>query len=155
MIPCCHLLMFSLLTLNVNGIHDSKKWPKVWQFLKYQCADIFCLQETHLQSNQEYAFGLYGQNYELFFSHGSSNSAGVLIGVCQNKGITNLSAQCVDGHLQTVDIYYQNITYRIINVYVPCEAWERKSWFDTVVPFVIPGSTFVLGDFNTVHTTID
>ncbi len=59
------------------------------------------------------------------------------------------------GHLQTVDIYYQNTTYRVINVYAPCEAQERKSWFDTVVLLVIPGSTFVLGDFNTVHASTD
>ena len=103
--------MFSLLTLNVNGIHDNKKWPKVWQLLKYQCADIFCLQETHLQSNQKYAFGLYGQNYELFFSHGSSNSTSVLIGIHHNRGISVVSSQCVDGHLQTVDVYFQDTTY--------------------------------------------
>ncbi len=36
----------SLVTLNVNGLHDYLKWPELKKILPN--SDVICLQETHL-----------------------------------------------------------------------------------------------------------
>ena len=40
------MVCLSLITLNVNGIHDPTKWLSVFQSLP--SVDVVCLQETHL-----------------------------------------------------------------------------------------------------------
>lgn len=42
------LMAVSICTLNVNGIADSLKWEKVFNFLQNSHFDICLLQETHL-----------------------------------------------------------------------------------------------------------
>ncbi len=72
-------VMLSVITLNMNGLHDQKKWGDLWHNLPK--VDLICLQETHLVLSQLHAFKLHAQNYDWFFSEGSSNSAGVAISV--------------------------------------------------------------------------
>ncbi len=84
-VPVLLMATLSMVTLNVNGIHDSQKWPDLMNILPN--ADIICLQETHLIQQQEFAFQLHSQSYDWFFSHCTSNSAGVAIGVHRCAGI--------------------------------------------------------------------
>ena len=76
-------LMVSLLSLNVNGIHDSKKWSPILNTILGVSPDIVSLQETHLVSDQEYLFGCALPNFSIFYDHGMSNSTGVLIAIRQ------------------------------------------------------------------------
>ena len=78
------LFILLFLTLNSNGLHNNKKWPKLWHTIKSQATDVIALQETHLTQYQEYAFSLFAQSYECFFSHGSTQSAGVFLAICRN-----------------------------------------------------------------------
>ncbi len=73
------MVMLSMCTLNVNGIHDPLKWKDLLNLLP--CTDIIYLQETHLTSAQEYSFKIHAQSYDWYFSHGSSNLAGVAVAV--------------------------------------------------------------------------
>ncbi len=75
----------SLVTLNVNGLHDHLKWPELKKILPN--SDVICLQETHLIEQQEYTFKLHFQSYDWFFAHGTSNSAGIAVGVCHSAGL--------------------------------------------------------------------
>ncbi len=75
--------MFSIVTLNVNGIHHSHKWKDLWQNLPR--SNIICLQETHLTKAQEFASELHCQGYLWYYLHGTSNSAGV--GVVVKKSL--------------------------------------------------------------------
>ncbi len=118
-----------MLTLNVNGIHDCKKWSKVWHVIKWQSTDIICLQETHLTQPQEYAFKLHAQGYDIFFSHGTSNSAGVLTRICRNKGITILGHQSVNSHMVITDIVLQDTQVWVINFYGSTKVKEHQAQF--------------------------
>lgn len=148
-------MMLSLLTFNVNGLHDDGKWHKVWQFLKSQSTDVICLQETHLTAKQEYAFCLYAQGYTLLFSHGTSRSAGVLIGICRNKGISILNHKAISPHLMLTDLNIGDDLIRIINIYAPIDHKERQQLFCDLDQLVIPDNTIVLGDFNLVRDSSD
>ena len=50
--------------------------------------DIIALQETHLILEQEYAFKVHASTFDFFFSHGTSQSAGVLIAIKHNSVIS-------------------------------------------------------------------
>ncbi len=77
--------MLSVLTLNVNGLHDKTKWTN------FLCAvlklDIICLQEIHLMQDQLYAFQLHAQRYNWTFSLGTSNSTGICIGIRRSLNV--------------------------------------------------------------------
>ncbi len=75
----------SMVTLNVNGLHDHLKCPELKKILPN--SDVICLQETHLTEQQEYAFKLHFQSYNWFFAHGTSNSAGIAVGVHHSVGL--------------------------------------------------------------------
>ncbi len=69
------LVMVTLVSINANGLHTDMKWQPFWNEIPH--ADIICIQEMHLTNTQKFAFGLYAQGYEFFYSHGTSASAGV------------------------------------------------------------------------------
>ncbi len=76
------MVALSLITVNVNGMHDQLKWTTIFKEILHQ--DIICFQETHLESSQEYAFELHTQGYDLFFGQGATNAGGVCVGVCRS-----------------------------------------------------------------------
>ena len=78
------LVIFTALTLNANGLRDPCKWTELWSEINR--TDVICIQETHLDTNQEFAFCLYAQGYNYFFSHGTTASAGVLVVVRRCSG---------------------------------------------------------------------
>ena len=71
----------SMISNNVNGIQSTKKRLKMIQYFKNKLLPqgILFLQETHSSESNE-ASWRDELNATLFFSHGSSNSCGVLIG---------------------------------------------------------------------------
>ncbi len=69
----------SVITLNVNGIHNSNKWKELWPYIP--AIDVICFQETHLVKAQEYYFQLHTHKFDFFYSHGTTNSGGVCTGV--------------------------------------------------------------------------
>ncbi len=79
--------MVILLSLNVNGIHDSMKWKNIFNTILLIALNVIALQETHLTHDQEYLFQHTLLNYHILFENGTSNSAGVLIALKQNCGI--------------------------------------------------------------------
>ena len=91
------LVMYSIVTLNVNGLHDPVKWKALWSELP-QC-DVICLQEMHVTPNQVYAFQLHCQSYDWIFSFGSSNSAGVGVAIKRNLGKKMLKIADIPGRL--------------------------------------------------------
>ncbi len=75
-------ILMLCITLNCHGLHNDSKWPKLWHFLKASQADVVALQETHLTDDQLRKFSLFAQDFDIFVSNGTSNSAGVLTEVC-------------------------------------------------------------------------
>ena len=69
--------MITAVTLNVNGLRDAGKWSSLWSEIPR--VDVICLQETYLSPDQEFSFQLHAQSYNFYYSHGTTNSAGVII----------------------------------------------------------------------------
>ena len=143
----CVMVVLSLLTLNVNGIHDC-----MWHVIKRQSIDIICLQETHLTQPQEYAFKLHAQGYDILFSHGTSNSVGVLTGIRRNKGITVPS---INSHMAITDIVLQDTQVWVINFYGSTKVRECQIQFQEMRQYIIQDSTLIAGDFNSVLASSD
>ena len=78
----------NFVTNNVNGLSTSKtKRIKIFLHLKniIKNKGFIFLQETHTTKNSVKNFKEdFGKNNDLFFSHGTSNSCGVAIGICGN-----------------------------------------------------------------------
>ena len=80
-------------------------------------ADVICLQEMHLTSQQEHAFCLHAPAYDFFFEHGTSNSAGVLTAVKHNKGVIPTKSTSCDGQLLVVDLAFSGVSTCLFNIY--------------------------------------
>ena len=79
------LVIVTLVLINANGLHTDTKWQPFWNKIPH--ADIICIQEMHLTNTQEFAFGLYTQGYEFFYSHGTSASASVCVAIRRKLGM--------------------------------------------------------------------
>ncbi len=113
--------MLTVITLNINGLHDYKKWSELWKHLLR--SDVICLQEIHLVPKQLFAFKLHAQAYDWFFSLGMSNSAGVVVGVKHSVGVIVNKAGEILGHL--LDLDFVNLKQHLICIYAPTDAKNR------------------------------
>ncbi len=117
---------WSALTLNVNGMHDGHKWAELWQIIpRYE---ILCFQEMHLITSQEFAFKLHALHYDWFFSHRTSNSSGVCVGVKRNMGVKTLVKGSVPGRLLALQLQ-GDINFDLVTVYAPNNSMERSEFF--------------------------
>ena len=96
------LVMFTALTLNANGLRDPCKQTELWSEINR--TDVICIQETHLDTDQEFAFCLYAQGYDYFFSRGMTASAGVLVMVKRCSGYQVVKVGEIPGHMVALDI---------------------------------------------------
>ena len=82
-------LIFDVLTLNVKGLRDYTKRHKIFNYIKKHILPegILFLQETHSLKQDE---GLWSAQFRgtLKFSHGTSDSRGVLTGFTDNLDFT-------------------------------------------------------------------
>ncbi len=122
------VMTLTVLTSNVNGIHDQTKWADVWRELPKH--DVICLQEMHLISAQEFAFKLHTQSYDFFFSYGSTASAGICLAVRHSMCVNVVKSVEVSGQLVGVDVtMVDGSTFQILNVYAPVSPNEHKIFF--------------------------
>ena len=105
-------------------------------------------QETHLTVAQEYAFKLFAPTYDWFFSHGTSNSAGICIGIKQKLRVISNKVGKINRRLLAVDLKGHS-NYRLVTVYAPTDPKERKLFFQEMVSF-LDENTVLAGDFNSV-----
>ena len=111
-------IIFTLLSLNVNGMHDCK-WRNILNTVLAVALQIIALQETHLTVAQEYAFDAGLPGYTVFYQHGSSNSAGVLIAIKRNCRIVVGKVQGHKGRCLKISFIYDGIRYNHVNIYAP------------------------------------
>ncbi len=127
-------MALTFMMLNINGLHDPKKWMTVWKDIVKK--DIICLQETHLMPDQEFSFQLCAQSYDFFYSHGTSNSCGVLTAVKQSLGIMAIKTVGISGRLLVLDLTLIDSTMiRVINVYASTNSHERLLFFKDLPQF--------------------
>ena len=110
----------SFITNNVKGIQSLKKRLKLIQYFKSKigpCGLLF-LQETHSNSKveQKWKEDFHGK---VFFSHGKTNSCGVLIAYCGLKKLPLRNNKPKDhgGRILIIDVSINDCEYILINLY--------------------------------------
>ncbi len=123
----------TVVTLNVNGLGDKDKWSEVWHGLPL--TDVLCSQETHLYTYLEFAFELYAQWYDFYYSHSTSASAGVCTAVKCLPGRWVVKAGEIPGRLLALDVFGEGDQVQIINVYTPNDVKTRLDFFSQMKTF--------------------
>ena len=108
-----------ILTNNVKGIHCKNKRHKIIQYFKSKIKSngFLFLQETHstVRDEIEWKNDFKG---EMFFSHGKSNSCGVLICYLGNKDIKIKNKLCdKEGRILILSISIDNQDLVLVNFY--------------------------------------
>ena len=116
---------------------------------------MVALQETHLTNTLIIKFSLHVQDFAIETSHGTSNSAGVLMAIKWNVGITYQQIGEIAGHALVLDITFQNAQWHCVNVYAPSGVAQHQSFWSEVTKWIIPGEKVILGDFNSVTSAND
>ena len=120
----------SKVCCNVKGLQLSKKWLKLIEYLKNKLAsngELF-LQETHSISNEENAWAddFKGQ---VFSSHGSSNSRGVLIAYLGSQSFVVKNKRNDDtGRILIFNASIDDNDYILVNIYKYWSNNIRKYW---------------------------
>ncbi len=147
------VMALTVLTSNVNGIHDSRNWADVWRELPKH--DVICLQEMHLCSVQEFAFKLYAQSYDFFFSHGTTASAGVCLAICQSKCVNAVKSAEMSGRLVGMDVtLVDGSVCQILTIYALVSPSKRAVFFSLLEKF-FTDNMILVGDFNSVTNSQD
>ena len=146
----------SFSTSNVKGIQSLKKRLKLIQYFKSKigpCGLLF-LQETHSNSKveQKWKEDFHGK---VFFSHGKTNSRGVLIAYIGTEKFT-VKKQQTDhtGRILILDVFINDSEYILINLYNANTEKEQievlSNLFALLKTFDINPNKHIImaGDFN-------
>ena len=109
----------SFITNNVKGMQSSKKKLKLMQYFKDKIGSngVLFLQETHSESKVEQKWKKDFKS-RIFFSHGKSNSCGILIAFF-GTGTFTVKKQQTDkeGRILILDVSINDSEYILINLY--------------------------------------
>ena len=150
---------FKLISLNVRGMRSPKKRKALLMWLKERKYDIIFLQETYSTDEVEDIWRTQWQG-ELFFSHGTNHSCGVMI-LVRNDLEFNLKTIQVDneGRYITMEAEVQSSNFLFVNIYAPNKVQEQCQFFDkldkTIEDLVVNDEHKIVigGDFNVALDT--
>ena len=151
----------NMISNNVNSIQSTKKRTKMIQYFKNKLLPqgILFLQETHSTESNE-ASWRDEFNASLFFSHGSSNSCGVLIGFLGQFNVNILNQMCDNkGRILILNATIDAKNFLLINLYNPNTENEQVEVLNTLLTMMktidINENTNLLlaGDFNVFFDT--
>ena len=119
---------FNLLSLNVHGIRTFEKRKAVFN----SDVDIIFLQETYSTRDIENIWRKQWKG-EMFFSHGSNHSRGVLVLIKDNLDF-KIHCTKVDfqGRYIFLDVYIQDSPYFLLKMYAPNKCSEQFLFFKDV-----------------------
>ena len=153
MIPSDNLHL-KLLSLNIRGLRDFVKRKAVVNWINKQNADIIFLQETYSTAEIENEWK-YQWKGDMFFSHGSNHSKGVLI---LTKNDLDFRAKKVttdkNGRFIIMNAEIQDSQFLLVNLYAPNTVKEQLDLFSEIKHHieefnVDPDNNIIIGgDFN-------
>ena len=145
-------------TFNVNGLRDTKKRNKIFNYLHQRQINIAFLQETHSVCEDEKIWksswgGL------VFYSHGSSESRGVAIMIKKKCPIQiNHFKKDAEGRICMLLVKYEEQNILLVNIYAPnkdkpeffLNLFSEISKFENDNEKDSPIYRIIAGDFNLV-----
>lgn len=144
----------SIASLNVRGIREITKRKALFLFLKRTDADFIFCQETHSTDlDEKFWKSQWGKS--IFFSHGTSHSAGVMVLMNRFKGDVLNSVTCENGRWVILTVKLDNTIFILCNIYGHNSNTLNKSLFAKVsdiiqCKFDAFQASYVIfsGDFN-------
>ena len=145
----------SIITLNVNGLNAPTKRQRLTEWIQKQCTYICCLQETHLKTGDTYRLKVKGWK-KIFHANRDQKKAGVAILISDKIDFkTKAVKRDKEGHYIMIKGSTQEKDITIINIYAPnigapqCVRQMLPSMKGEI------NNTIIVGDFNTLLTTMD
>ena len=139
-----------LATLNCKGLRIQTKLDMLQTLIEKEHLDILFLQETHVDTLKFRKSIENKLRANIFWSFGTTHARGV--GVYINKKLDfHLHKFDTDpfGRFIVIDAKIKDKEFRIINVYAPNNAAERKDFYKELYPhFVTPKNKIFGGDLN-------
>ena len=131
-LPIMGLNNIKLLSLNARGIRSFDKRKTIFNWLCKSGADLCFLQETYSSKEVE---NIWRKQWkvDMFFSHGSSHSRGVLILVKDQLDFKLLSSRVDDqGGYILLHAMIQDTPFLLINIYAPNKCAEQSEFFKSI-----------------------
>ena len=137
------------LSNNVNGLRSSKKRVKMFEYFKGQIVNngIIFLQETHSSEDtlNEWRDDFKG---EVFFSHGTTSSCGVMIGYLGNEKFSvNKICKNNNSRVLMIEVEIETETFILLNLYNSKSETEQLQTLSDVDLLL---SDFSLDDTKTI-----
>ena len=141
----------TIISLNVKGLQSDQKRRDIFNYLRNKKSSIIFLQETHSSEKDEKRWTA-EWGHKCFFSHGNTNSAGVMI-LFQNNfeySINNIIRD-KSGRYIVMDITVEHYHLSIVNLYGPNS--DSPLFFTNLKKHLenLPGSVIMAGDWNVVQ----
>ena len=128
----CSNLAFKLISLNARGIRSFDKRKAVFGWLLEQKVDLCFLQETYSTKEVENIWKKQWKG-EMFFSHGSEHSRGVLILIKKSLEFELISVRSdKEGRFIFLEALVQDQKFLFVNIYAPNKSSEQTLFFDQI-----------------------
>ena len=139
---------FNLLSLNARGLRTFDRRKAFFNWLAKSSAVICFLQETYSTSDVENIWKKQWKG-DMFFSHGTGHSKGVLI-LVKDQLDFKLQSIKVDsqGRYILLEAIIQDSPFLLFNIYAPNKCSEQCDFFKTISEQL--NSTFTLSDFSVI-----
>ena len=118
-----------MLSLNVRGVRNRVKRRSIFCFLKDQNCDVYFLQETYSEPNDEISWRSEWGG-DIFFSHGSLHSRGVciLLNPSLNYTFENSHKDQI-GRIISIDLNFNENKLSLCNIYAPNDQRQQQVFF--------------------------
>ena len=148
--------MFTLVSINANGLHVEDKWLGFIHWLQSLpvVVDIVCIQESHCVSDTECLSWFRTSGFSAVASSGTNKSCSVLV---LFRPCFSLVKTWPDssGRSLMVEFSYSDSIFRVCSLYVPNRNPDRDDFLIHVSDLVDPSiPTLPCGDFHTVFDRV-
>lgn len=150
----------TVATLNVVSLRTKQRKQLVLDVLLRNNVAIACLQETKIETKEEEkeAAVFFSKFYQFIASNGVNGRAGVAVLVrrCPEIVIVPDLGRDDAGRVSAVDCLIGSNLFRVLSIYAPNEAKERREFFEYLGGFFNTSAMILLaGDFNCVLKASD
>ena len=136
--------MLMVFMIRPNGLTFGM-WFQSWILFAYKRPTLHKISFMH--------FSCILKRYDWTFSLGTSNSAGICVGVKHNLNVKTNKVGEIPGHLLTLDILDSH-PWQLITIYAPNESAACAVFFSKMGGFVSE-RTMLVGDFNSITSPSD
>jgi exonuclease III len=152
-------MAFSIASINANGLRGIGKRAALFDWFQNSSFDILFIQECHCVSETEVRNWTKDFRGKGFWSFGTLYSCGVGILIKQRVSykISNVFRD-TEGRLLLLDLKIHDQSFRLVNIYCPCDDPQARKKFITALDVHLITSRFIIlaGDFNfTVDNRFD